>query len=342
VRTVTCMNGWAMPRKPLQSDAIPVFRFSTDAFPERERIAAWREIFGRTVVNLDIEPLNPDGFRAEAAVCQLPGLGVLRASSAAVHLHHTRNLIVNDDLSFMAAPTCPYTASQHGRDPVLGPGDGVLMNNAEVGSMRLASVSRFTTFRVPIAAIASLVSDIGDAIARPIPAGNAALKLLVSYLASALDSEALITPELQQLAVTHVYDLLAVALGATRDAAAIATGRGVRAARLRAAKAFVVQQLGRHDLSAATVAAHLGVTPRYVHMLFATEPESFSEFVLARRLVRAQRALADPRFVGCPISAVAFDAGFGDLSHFNRTFRRRFGMTPSEVRAQARDHGAPS
>src|SRR6266705_4244707 len=74
---------WAMPRKPPPSDAIPIFRFSTDAFPERERISAWREIFGRTVVNLDVEPLKADGFRAEATVCQLPGLGVLRASSAA-------------------------------------------------------------------------------------------------------------------------------------------------------------------------------------------------------------------------------------------------------------------
>jgi hypothetical protein len=45
---------------------VPIFRFSTDAFPERERVAAWREIFGRTVVNLDIEPLNPEGFHAEA------------------------------------------------------------------------------------------------------------------------------------------------------------------------------------------------------------------------------------------------------------------------------------
>jgi hypothetical protein len=75
-----------MPSNPPPSDAVPIFRFSTDAFPERERMAAWREIFGRTVVNLDIEPLNPEAFRAEAAVCQLPGLGVLRASSAAVHL----------------------------------------------------------------------------------------------------------------------------------------------------------------------------------------------------------------------------------------------------------------
>src|SRR6266487_2010120 len=219
-----------MPRKPPPSDAIPIFRFSTDAFPERERISAWREIFGRTVVNLDVEPLKADGFRAEATVCQLPGLGVLRASSAAVHLTHSRELIVDDDLSFMAAPTCPYAASQHGRDPVLDPGDGV-----------------------PVTAIAPLVSDLGAAIARRIPTGNAALKLLVSYLASALDTEALVTPELQQLAVTHVHDLLALALGATRDAAHVATGRGVRAARLRAAKAFVTQHLARHELSVATV-----------------------------------------------------------------------------------------
>ena len=144
-----------MARIPSPQTVVPTLRFSTDAFPERERVAAWRDIFGRTVVNLDIEPQNPDGFHAEATVGQLPGLGVLRASSAAVHLSHSRELIVDDDLSFMAAPTCPYAACQHGRSPVLGPGDGVLMSNAEVGSIRLASASHFITFRVPVAAIAS-------------------------------------------------------------------------------------------------------------------------------------------------------------------------------------------
>jgi AraC-like DNA-binding protein len=325
-----------MPLKAPPSDAVPIFRFSTEAFPERERMAAWREIFGRTVVSLDFEPLDPDGFHAEATVCQLPGLGVLRASSAAAHLIHSRELIVDDDLSFMAAPTCPYEASQHGRNSMLAPGDGVLMNNAEVGSMRLASSSQFITFRVPVAAIASRIPDVGAAVARPIPAGNTALKLLVSYLASALDVEAMMSPTLRQLAVIHVHDLLAVALGATRDAAEIAAGRGVRAARLHAAKAFIMQQLGRPDLSAATVAAHLNVTPRYVHMLFATEDASLSEFVLAQRLALAHHMLTDPRRAGRRISAIAFDAGFADLSHFNRTFRRRFGASPSDIRAAAR------
>ena len=91
---------------------------------------------------------------------------MLYAASEAVQLTHSRDLILNDDLSFMAAPTCSYEAFQHGRTPVLGPGDEVLMNNAEVGSMRLASASRFTTFRVPVAAIAALIPDIGAAIVR--------------------------------------------------------------------------------------------------------------------------------------------------------------------------------
>jgi AraC-like DNA-binding protein len=33
---------------------------------------------------------------------------------------------------------------------------------------------------------------------------------------------------------------------------------------------------------------------------------------------------------------IAFTAGFGDVSHFNRMFRRRYGETPSDVRSGSR------
>jgi AraC-like DNA-binding protein len=46
--------------------------------------------------------------------------------------------------------------------------------------------------------------------------------------------------------------------------------------------------------------------------------------------------LTDPRYAGATVSAIAFAAGFGDLSHFNRNFRRRFGATPSDVREASR------
>jgi hypothetical protein len=130
----------------------------------------------------------------------------------------------------MAAPTCRFVASQLGRTVELEAGAGVLMSNAEVGSILLSSLSRFVTFRVPREAMALLVPDLEAAVARRIPPGNSALKLLVDYLQIARDREALTTPDLQRIAVTHVCDLLAVALGATRDATEIAHGRGMRAA----------------------------------------------------------------------------------------------------------------
>jgi AraC-like DNA-binding protein len=126
---------------------------------------------------------------------------------------------------------------------------------------------------------------------------------------------------------------MAVALGATRDGVAIAEGRGIRAARLRAVKADILSHLGSSNLTVQAVALRQRVTPRYVHMLFEAEGVTFSEFVLGQRLLRAFRMLTDPRLRPMTISAIAFAAGFGDLSYFNRTFRRRFGTRPSEVRS---------
>jgi AraC-like DNA-binding protein len=44
--------------------------------------------------------------------------------------------------------------------------------------------------------------------------------------------------------------------------------------------------------------------------------------------------LSDPVLAERTISTIAYEAGFGDVSHFNLAFRRRYGETPSDVRAR--------
>src|SRR5262249_33078680 len=123
---------------------------------------------------------------------------------------------------------------------VLGPGDGCLMNNAEVGAMTLpAETPPFITFRVPAAAVAPLVPDLRAVVAQRVLADSPALRLLVRYLEILQDTSALATPQLQHVVATHVYDLLALAVGATHEAAEIANGRGLRAARLQAVLAEI-------------------------------------------------------------------------------------------------------
>jgi AraC-like DNA-binding protein len=46
--------------------------------------------------------------------------------------------------------------------------------------------------------------------------------------------------------------------------------------------------------------------------------------------------LTDPRRASQKISTISLDAGFGDLSYFNRAFRRHYGVAPSELRAAAK------
>lgn len=125
----------------------------------------------------------------------------------------------------------------------------------------------------------------------------------------------------------HLRDLFALALGAMRDAAALAEARGLRAARLQAIKQW-------RAISAITTSAWR-LTPRYVQRLFESEGMTLPELVLNQRPVHMHQMLSDLRFASWTVCAMAFDAGFGDVSYFNRRFRRRYGIRPSDVRALA-------
>ena len=54
------------------------------------------------------------------------------------------------------------------------------------------------------------------------------------------------------------------------------------------------------------------------------------QYVLRTRLHRAAVRL---RTTSEPVSAIALDAGFADLSTFNRRFRKVMGVNPSAYRA---------
>jgi len=163
---------------------------------------------------------------------------------------------------------------------------------------------------------------------------TAALQLLTSYVCALARVQSPASPEVSHLVVTHLHDLIALSVGAARDGAAMA-GRSVRAARLQAIKYDIAANLANGSLTVAAVAARHCVTPRYLHKLFEGERTTFTQFILRARLDRAYRMLRDPRFVARSITSIAYDAGFADLSYFNRTFRRRYNAAPSDIRSSA-------
>jgi AraC-like DNA-binding protein len=263
-----------------------------------------------------------------------PGLriGSIRMAQTAYSKPHGRG--TSDDIVLTIQERGRMASSGH--DVHLQPGDAVLRWSAQDtnGKFSAQFEGRATLIRVPAASIAPLVGDIGASMSRRIPAETDALRLLRPYASTLMERP--ISPALQQLTTRHVCDLIAMLCGVSHDGAEVARDRGGRAARLRAIKDDIAQNLAHGDISLAAIAARHRVSPRYVQKLFDSEGTTFSEHVLDQRLAHAHRLLTDPRRAGEKVATIAYAAGFGDLSYFYRAFRRRYDVLPTDLRAAAR------
>lgn len=312
-------------------------RVSTEHLPAHRQIPLFREEVGRSLLRLDVTPMADRPFRAEATLRSLPRLRLCVIKSSGVQLQRTYEIIKdgNDDLGLVLSLKGRIVAFQRGREVPLGAGASVPIASAETAGLMLSHAS-FLGLAVPLSVLVPLVPDIEDKWIRPLPRELEPVRLLRSYLAALMKEGAVTTPELAALAATHVHDLIALALGATRDAAVHAASRGLRAARLKSIKADSLQHIASPDLDVAAVAKRERITPRYVHLLFEEEGITFSQFLRKARLELAHRMLRDPRHIARNVSAIAYAVGFADLSHFNHSFRRHFGATPTEVRRTSR------
>jgi AraC-like DNA-binding protein len=292
-----------------------------------------RSVFGDGACHADIaihvlgrDPGDPDQSR----VC------IHRAShGAGILSQRTPDILRNDDVVLHIQESGARNIVQLGREAAVGAHGGVLSSNADVSTVVLPSAGRFVSIGLPRKLMRALVPGLEDAFARPLRPNTGALRLLWSYADVVEDAGTPMMPDLQSAMVAHIHDLCALAIGAAPDAAEIARGRGLRAARLHAIKADIASNLSDGDVSVTALARRQGVTARYVQRLFESDGTTLSRFVLRQRLLKVHRMLADPRHADCMISALAYDAGFGDLSTFNREFRRFFGATPSDIRAAA-------
>jgi AraC-like DNA-binding protein len=309
-----------------------LWSFSTRGMVPEARVVALRSLQERGT--LPIEPLSGCIAHAEISKWAFGDVGVVLGKLGGLRQvvpPHAREF--RDEVFLGVNISGVAVTSQGGREHAMQAGDGVLFSSAEAGftSSRPWS-SRFLGLRLPHRRLAPFVPNLDRDSMWLIPRQTHSLQLLVDYLCLFEPSRAPRSTELDRAISTHILDLIALSVGARQDAAVEAQGRGVRAARLQAIKADVASHLNEGDLSVAAVAARHSVTPRYVHKLFETEGATFWEYVLARRLEFAHRMLTDRRFVARPITSIAFDSGFSDLSHFNRLFRRRYDATPTEVR----------
>jgi AraC-like DNA-binding protein len=316
--------------------------FNTDALPERDRLSVFCEEFVRRHTPLDIVPRKDGGpFRAVIEMRRAGPVAVGAHFNTSTDFVRSPRLLRdgNDAVAIALIRSGRAYQTQRGTDVKLGPGEAVVCDNAYSGGFHLATDAQWSSALIPRAAIRKLLPHTDLLGGAKLDRDPVALLLLFAYLGGALDVEADGDGRAMQRYGEHVLDLVALALGAAGDAGQMAQQRGARAARLTAILREIERRSGDPDLSAITIALLLGITPRYVHLLLEETGRSFTHHVLERRLQRAAALLRDPQWSHSKIAGIAAEAGFNDLSNFNRAFRRRFGTTPSDIRAEAGHRG---
>mgnify|MGYP000247656302 CR=1 FL=1 len=311
-------------------------RFSSLDIPEKDRVAVMLDVYA-AIEQVDVQLTGDDAVHGETAVRALPNLTILKANCTPCISRRTRKHVVDgkDDLVLSVITGGRVSFSRNGGEAeFLQPGDAYLGLNDRASEHRLVDDPAFIDIAISREVLAPGIADLDKASRSKLPE-SAELTMLINYAHMLTAETGDLKPEAEASCSSHVLDLAVMAIGATRDAAEAANAGGVRAARLKAIQSDIAANISRPDLSVRTVARRHGISPQYVRSLFNAEGTTFSTYVMDERLAFAYRLLTDRRLAEYRISAIAFEAGFGDLSYFNRSFRRHYGMTPSDARAVA-------
>lgn len=325
----------APPPTAISPQAFRPWRASltTDVLPERDRLGYFRDELGR-LLNLEVEPLGEAKVHYTIDSVLAGSILVNTMVGSPTHFVRDRRHLrdSDDNFTFVLFERGSQVLMHNGfTTPATGGGAYLIHNGIASESYFPEAEALVKAIRIESKALGTLVHSPYRDAGRSLSDARPALALLRGYLSALGGVGDGMTPELMQNFGMHVVDLVATVIGTTRDGMAQVEQGGLRAARLREVLVAISGRACEPGFTAEVVARELGVTARYVNKLLEETGSTFAEHVLEHRLRRAWRLLCNPACTH-KIAAVAYDTGFSDLSTFNRSFRRRFGETPSEVR----------
>jgi len=309
--------------------------FNTDALPERDRFSAFCEEMFRRVIGADIAQRGSMSFHGMLKIRRAGVVGIANIATTSVDIIRNASYVSdgNDAMVVQLWQQGLANTTQGKQENQIKAYDGLIIDNAKAARICMEDASRFWVLTIPRDRIAGLTPNVARFAGSRLN-NDLSLRLLFGYLEGTL-ALGLGNQGAAQVVGNHLIDLVALGLGGEGDTRELQEQGGVRAARLAAILRAISEHITDHSLSAATVAEKLRITPRYVHLLLEQSGQTFAQHVLRKRLEKAKKLLADDKNQNRKIAAIALEAGFPDLSHFNRAFRRHFGDTPSGMRASA-------
>src|SRR5437868_628645 len=178
------------------------------------RGGAVRSLYERGLTWVLLHPLPGLACGADIATRRVPGLGLQSGTVWGNRHEHTHDDVANgnDDFSIHANLSGLSVVAGRASNITLRDGDATLLSYSETRTVTRPGRVYHRIVRLPRSSLSPLVRNIDDAVMRPIPRGTGALNLLMNYAGALIDDPAIERPEVRQLVVAQLCDLIAVTL----------------------------------------------------------------------------------------------------------------------------------
>jgi AraC family transcriptional activator of tynA and feaB len=304
--------------------------WSTKAIEADRPFGSWAEDLADAFVQLEPRKIAEQPFqgtisRTDVASIQISRVEATRHVVLRLRSHIARSIgdvyFVNLQLEGVGR----YTQRCH--EQICGPGDLAIVDTTE--PFEIANCRNFSLFcfAVPRRLLPSALAERPRLRLSETEAGRALSRTLAGHAELCLRSEP--NSGISAFGAQHVVDLISHAPGMLEERPPERVGLSVL---LSMMLDYIDRHLDDPELGAAKLALKFHCSQRYVHKLFATMGRSVGEHVNGQRVLLCTRNLLDQAYRRATIAEIAFNAGFRDISHFNRLFKRSSGLAPREFR----------
>lgn len=303
-------------------------QLSTADLAPPDRIPFWNDI-AQMVAPICVEPMGEAPFEARLYRRKLRECELLSPCSSPARIfsapEHENAGVLNIQVQHRGRST-NHTG---GRTAVLEEGDFVLYDPSQPLWTSFEEYTQAIVVRVPLATVEERMPHLRNQVGVPMSGQHGAGALFSNFLRDAwVELERNGGEEWIDCLSDAIWPLLDIAYAATRPS----LEHNRRDERRRALFAAVEADLTDPLLDVHRLARRMGVSARYVQMLFAEMGTTPRAFIQNRRLELAARRL-EREGGEVTVTDVAYDVGFNDLSSFCRAFRRRFETSPRNYRA---------
>ncbi|SEF80506.1 AraC-like ligand-binding domain-containing protein [Marinobacterium lutimaris] len=303
---------------------------------EEERYDYWHELIFRYFCRVESQQLSDKFIDASLIWNQLGCLGLSEIRCEAVRYERSSGALQsapNEDFLVSLMLEGEANMSQAGRHTRQKPGDIVFYDSARGFVYEFTKAYHAIVLRIPRRSLLSRFPGAENLTAVAMSSEADMGALVRSMMLSAASVDVPKDSSAASRVGASIVDVLSAALETQMAGLDVMDDR--HASLLQRAKNYIRANIDDPDLNVEAVANAVAVSPRTLNRLFASEGTPVMRWLWKERLEQSRSILSEGR--ATQVTEVALNLGFKSVSHFSRTFKDTYGVTPNMI-LRARSH----